>query len=51
MGIVSESMNGGGHKYKNKMKQFQTVELQVRIDCDGCELKVNKALSNLSGKS
>ncbi|KAK9678643.1 hypothetical protein RND81_11G225100 [Saponaria officinalis] len=48
MGIVSGLM-GGGRKYKKKTKQFQTVELKVRIDCDGCELKVKKALSSLSG--
>lgn len=38
-----------GHKHKKK-KQLQTVELKVRMDCDGCELKVKKALSSLSGK-
>ncbi|KAL9245723.1 hypothetical protein vseg_019342 [Gypsophila vaccaria] len=49
MGIVSDLMCGG-RKYKKKMTRFQTVELQVRIDCcDGCELKVKKALSSLSG--
>jgi hypothetical protein len=37
------------HKHKRK-KQLQTVELKVRMDCDGCELKVKKALSSLSGK-
>jgi len=36
------------HKHKRK-KQLQTVELKVRMDCDGCELKVKKALSSLSG--
>lgn len=36
------------HKHK-KRKQLQTVELKVRMDCDGCELKVKKALSSLSG--
>ncbi|KAL3527793.1 hypothetical protein ACH5RR_012449 [Cinchona calisaya] len=36
------------HKHKKK-KQMQTVELKVRMDCDGCELKVKKALSSLSG--
>uniref|UniRef100_A0A7N0ZYW0 HMA domain-containing protein n=1 Tax=Kalanchoe fedtschenkoi TaxID=63787 RepID=A0A7N0ZYW0_KALFE len=30
-------------------KRFQTVDLKVRMDCDGCELKVKKALSALSG--
>ncbi|KAL8472048.1 hypothetical protein ACS0TY_029322 [Phlomoides rotata] len=36
------------HKHK-KRKQFQTVNLKVRMDCDGCELKVKKTLSSLSG--
>ncbi|XP_009613481.1 heavy metal-associated isoprenylated plant protein 23 [Nicotiana tabacum] len=36
-------------KPKKKKKQFNTVELKVRMDCDGCELKVKKALSSLSG--
>ncbi|KAK9096763.1 hypothetical protein Sjap_022260 [Stephania japonica] len=34
------------HK-KKKMKQFQTVELKVRMDCGGCELKVKKAMSSI----
>ncbi|KAA8530900.1 hypothetical protein F0562_005641 [Nyssa sinensis] len=38
-----------GHNHKHKKKQLQTVELKVRMDCDGCELKVKKALSSLSG--
>ncbi|KAF8405973.1 hypothetical protein HHK36_008053 [Tetracentron sinense] len=37
-----------GHKHKKK-KQLRTVELKVRMDCEGCELKVKKALSSLSG--
>ncbi|RWW28285.1 hypothetical protein GW17_00007262 [Ensete ventricosum] len=36
-----------GHKVQKK--QFQTVELKVRMDCDGCELKVKKALSSING--
>ncbi|XWS33288.1 hypothetical protein CRYUN_Cryun22dG0068500 [Craigia yunnanensis] len=54
MGVVgtleylSDLMNSTGYKYKKK-KQLQTVELKVRMDCDGCELKVKKALSSLSG--
>jgi hypothetical protein len=44
----SDLMNSG-HKHKKK-KQLQTVELKVRMDCEGCELKVKKALSTLSGK-
>ncbi|XP_054822799.1 heavy metal-associated isoprenylated plant protein 23-like [Prosopis cineraria] len=40
---------GSDHHHKKKKKQLQTVELKVRMDCDGCELKVKKALSSLSG--
>lgn len=39
---------GSGHKHKKK-KQLQTVELKVRMDCEGCELKVKKALSSMRG--
>lgn len=47
---LSDLMGSAGHKYKKKKKQLQTVDLKVRMDCDGCELKVKKALSSLSGK-
>ncbi|RWR89872.1 Heavy metal-associated domain-containing protein [Cinnamomum micranthum f. kanehirae] len=36
------------HKRK-KRKQLQTVELKVRMDCVGCELKVKKTLSSMKG--
>ncbi|KAE9602824.1 hypothetical protein Lal_00050193 [Lupinus albus] len=39
---------GSGHHH-NKRKQLNTVELKVRMDCDGCEMKVKKTLSSLSG--
>lgn len=42
------AMLGGSHKHK-KMKQLQTVELKVRMDCEGCEHKVKRALSSLKG--
>ncbi|KDP46890.1 hypothetical protein JCGZ_24099 [Jatropha curcas] len=48
MGYLSDLMGSGGYKHKKK-KQLQTVELKVRMDCDGCELKVKNALSSLSG--
>lgn len=41
---------GSSHRH-NKKKQLQTVELKVRMDCDGCERKVKNALSSLSGMS
>ncbi|CAK9185772.1 unnamed protein product [Ilex paraguariensis] len=45
--FISDLMSSG-HKQKKK-KQLQTVDLKIRMDCDGCELKVKKALSSLSG--
>lgn len=47
---LSDLVGSNGHKHK-KEKQLQTVELKVRMDCDGCELKVKNALSSLSGNS
>lgn len=44
---LSNFMGSSGHH--KKKKQLQTVELKVRMDCDGCELKVKKALSSLDG--
>ncbi|KAI9117044.1 hypothetical protein K1719_012043 [Acacia pycnantha] len=43
------TLDYNNYKKKMKKKPFQTVELKVRMDCDGCELKVKKALSSLSG--
>uniref|UniRef100_A0A0E0M0E9 HMA domain-containing protein n=1 Tax=Oryza punctata TaxID=4537 RepID=A0A0E0M0E9_ORYPU len=52
MEYLSDLLGGGGsssrRRYK-KRKQFQTVELKVRMDCDGCELKVRNALSSMKG--
>ncbi|KAJ9673763.1 hypothetical protein PVL29_023366 [Vitis rotundifolia] len=36
-------------KKGKKKKHLQTVDLKVRMDCEGCELKVKKALSSLKG--
>jgi hypothetical protein len=49
---LSELLSGGSRRhrsYKKKRKQFQTVELKVRMDCEGCELKVRNALSSMKG--
>ncbi|KAF3322128.1 heavy metal-associated isoprenylated protein 1 [Carex littledalei] len=32
-----------------KRKQLQTVEMKVRIDCEGCERKIKKALEGMKG--
>ncbi|KAJ1701874.1 hypothetical protein LUZ63_001653 [Rhynchospora breviuscula] len=36
------------HRLKRR-KQLQTVEMKVRIDCEGCERKVKKALEGMKG--
>jgi hypothetical protein len=40
---------GHGHEKKKKRKQLQTVELKVRMDCEGCELKIRSTLSSMKG--
>ncbi|KAG8369239.1 hypothetical protein BUALT_Bualt15G0130900 [Buddleja alternifolia] len=34
---------------KKKKKQLNTVSLKIRMDCEGCALKVKKALSGVKG--
>lgn len=34
---------------KKKRKQLNTVNLKVRMDCEGCALKIKKTLSGLKG--
>ena len=46
---LSDLFGGGDSRHHKKKKQFQTVELKVRMDCDGCELKVRKVLSSMKG--
>ncbi|XP_075493069.1 heavy metal-associated isoprenylated plant protein 23-like [Primulina tabacum] len=45
---ISDIMSSG-QKHKKKRKQLQTINLKVRMDCDGCELKVKNAMSSLTG--
>ncbi|KAK8934182.1 Heavy metal-associated isoprenylated plant protein 26 [Platanthera zijinensis] len=40
-----------GHTHRKRKKTYQTVELKIRMDCDGCELKVKKALSFMKGNA
>ncbi|KAJ0988379.1 hypothetical protein J5N97_006735 [Dioscorea zingiberensis] len=42
------AMFGSGHKTKRR-KHLNTVELKVRMDCEGCELKIKKLLSSMKG--
>ncbi|KAI3459996.1 hypothetical protein Pfo_016659 [Paulownia fortunei] len=34
---------------KKKKKQLNTVSVKIRMDCEGCALKVKKALSGVKG--
>ncbi|KAG0449698.1 hypothetical protein HPP92_027130 [Vanilla planifolia] len=39
----------GGNLGSKKKPQLQTVELKVRMDCEGCEQKVKRVLSSMKG--
>jgi hypothetical protein len=49
--FLSNVLLGGSSQrpHGKKRKQFSTVELKVRMDCDGCELKVRNALATMKG--
>ncbi|KAE9618693.1 putative heavy metal-associated domain, HMA [Lupinus albus] len=34
---------------KQKLKPMQTVEIKVKMDCEGCERKVKSSVSNMKG--
>ncbi|XP_051117721.1 heavy metal-associated isoprenylated plant protein 21-like [Andrographis paniculata] len=34
---------------KSKRRSMQTVEIKVKMDCDGCERRVKNAIKNLKG--
>ncbi|KAE9447365.1 hypothetical protein C3L33_20716, partial [Rhododendron williamsianum] len=40
--------SSGSSKLK-KRKQFQTVDIKVRIDCEGCERKVRRSVEGMKG--
>ncbi|CAN7102859.1 unnamed protein product [Brassica rapa subsp. narinosa] len=39
-----------GHKIK-KRRQLQTVEIKVKMDCEGCERKVRRSVEGMKGVS
>ena len=51
--LLGGSGEGHGHDHdrRRKRRQLQTVELKVRMDCEGCELKVKNALSSMKGST
>ena len=55
MGVVDHFSNlfdcsSGSSKHK-KRKQLQTVEMKVKIDCEGCERKIRRAAEGMKGVS
>ncbi|KAI3718296.1 hypothetical protein L6452_19160 [Arctium lappa] len=40
--------SGSNRKYNNR-KQLQTVEIKVKIDCEGCERKVRRSVEGMKG--
>ncbi|MBA0604586.1 hypothetical protein Godav_017237, partial [Gossypium davidsonii] len=34
---------------RTKRKPMQTVEIKVKMDCDGCERRVKNAVTNMKG--
>ncbi|KAG0462153.1 hypothetical protein HPP92_020629 [Vanilla planifolia] len=41
--------NYSSHGSAKKRKQLQTVEIKVRMDCEGCERKVRRAVEGMNG--
>ncbi|RXH97656.1 hypothetical protein DVH24_009981 [Malus domestica] len=40
--------SGGSSSFK-KRRQFQTVEIKVKMDCEGCERKVKRSVEGMKG--
>ena len=50
MGAVVSALAGASRERQSRRrKQFHMVELKVRMDCDGCELKVRNTLARMRG--
>ncbi|KAL7603312.1 heavy metal-associated isoprenylated plant protein 26 [Lactuca sativa] len=41
--------SGGSHHNHKNRKQLQTVEIKVKIDCEGCERKVRRSVEGMKG--
>ncbi|KAF6170721.1 hypothetical protein GIB67_015673 [Kingdonia uniflora] len=46
--LCSSSSHGHG-SFKHKTKPLQTVEIKVKMDCEGCERKVRRAVEGMRG--
>ncbi|CAI0445352.1 unnamed protein product [Linum tenue] len=45
----SEMFDCSGRRSQKRRKQLQTVEIKVRIDCEGCERKVKRSVEGMKG--
>ncbi|KAL3539089.1 hypothetical protein ACH5RR_002455 [Cinchona calisaya] len=45
---IFDCSSGSSSKLKKK-KQLQTVEIKVKIDCEGCERKVRRSVEGMKG--
>ncbi|KAK7258021.1 hypothetical protein RIF29_32400 [Crotalaria pallida] len=48
---ISELLDCSNRSRSKKRKQFQTVEVKVKMDCEGCERRVKKAVEGMKGVS
>ncbi|XP_009622066.1 heavy metal-associated isoprenylated plant protein 20-like [Nicotiana tabacum] len=46
---ISEICEVSSKRKSKKHKTMQTVEIKVKMDCDGCERKVRNAVSSIKG--
>lgn len=44
-----EALWAHGHEHLTKRKPFKTVEIKVKMDCEGCEKKVKKSVEGMKG--
>ncbi|KAG8368080.1 hypothetical protein BUALT_Bualt15G0008100 [Buddleja alternifolia] len=55
MGVLDHLSNvfdcSSGHTKHKRRKQLQTVEIKIKIDCEGCERKVRRSVEGMKGVS
>ncbi|KAA0046312.1 hypothetical protein IC582_021980 [Cucumis melo] len=49
VGFVSDYVTDNFGSRKKKRKPNQTVEIKVKMDCDGCERRIKNAVSSVKG--
>ncbi|OIT32890.1 PREDICTED: heavy metal-associated isoprenylated plant protein 26-like [Nicotiana attenuata] len=54
MGVIDHISNmfdcsTGSHSKHKRRKQLQTVEVKVKMDCEGCERKVRRSVEGMKG--